>query len=1011
MLLASIGFGQSEAPEFNHGFSLQHYTDENGLPQNSVTQLCFDDSGFLWFATNSGLVRFDGNHFMVIERHLLGFTDPVIQYIVKDTGLGLVYVIGRSGDLGIIHQGKYNMLHAQKNMQKLYKPGSPLLRYIPGRVFPYAYDGKDYSYIIPATKDVFFVLANGKLTVHGKGKPTKIPIVEEEIEPWRFFSVGDKLYYLTQEGTIREYGSQPKNITPAGDLPNNKHYAKNGNETRAILNAATGEVFIYLENALYLMEENKAGELSSRLLLDGFNFSDHTISSISYDKVNGRLFLGSYTDGLFMLKRKRFVTLSSYEIMGEHISNSYSAQIQFGENKILTSEGSVFGMEGLEDYLYGFSQSSDVASIAKDAKGEIWTKRISSLYRWDKNAEKLLKIYRTNRIISVIYTGKDSCIWIGTKKPGGLYKMDLRKENTAPERMVSSLPDVNFIGQAGQRYIWLGTSYGLYIFDTLSNDTERIPGFSNKYINSMYVDEKDTGNVYIVVEQQGIYLYKNQQAHLMPLDGQGFLTHAKCMLKDTTGYFWITTSKGLFRAYGQDFIDFADRKDNRVYYQYYGKSNGFNTNEFNGDCQPCGIILDNGHFSFPSLNGLVVFNPYNINHDYPNAGIYIDRVEVDDKIYASDDNSYKLPADFKRIEIYYTSPYFGSHNNLNFETRLKDEDWQPTVTNPIIFTSLPSGTSNFQIRKIDNGPSDEYATLTIQFNTPPAYWQTWWFILFCIIVFVGIIYSYTKLRIIYIKRQNNYLEESISERTQELKETIRALKESKETISRDAELQKRLTASIAHDVKTPLKYLLLTAGSLSKIPSEQLSSEQDTIKTIHQSLYRIYHFTDNLLAYIKTQFNDGETKEASPVHLRELIQEKIDIFQDVAKSQSTVIENAVDASFTFICHKDLLSVVIHNLIDNAVKFTFKGLIKINATKVDGYIQISIKDSGFGINQEQMESICLFLESEDLKWNPGYNKHNGLGLVIIKEFMNELGGRIQIDSELGQGTEVVISLPC
>jgi signal transduction histidine kinase/ligand-binding sensor domain-containing protein len=1010
MLRAPTCIGQSPIAEFNYGISVQHYTDENGLPQNSVSQLSFDDAGFLWFATNSGLVRYDGNHFLVVENHLLGFTDPVIQYIFKDNGSDLVYVISRSGDLGVIHNGKYNALRIRKNMEQLYKPASPLLGYIPGRVFPYAYDGKQYSYIIPATKNVFFTLADGKLTVYGKGNPTTIRIKENETEPWRFFVVGNKLYYLTPEGRIREYGDRVKNITPSGDLTKNKSYAKNGSEIRAILNGATGEVFIYLENSLYLMQENKDGELSSTLILEGFNFSDHTISSICYDKINGRLFLGSYTDGLFVFKKKQFATLSSFEIMGGHISNSYSAQIQFGKNGILTSDGSVFGMDGLEDYLYGFSESSDVTSIARDAKGEIWTKRISSLYHWDRDAENLLNIYRMNRIISVIYPDKDSCIWIGTKTPGGLYKMDLTKENAVPKRMVASLPDVNFIGQGPTRDIWLGTSYGLYLYDAISNDTKRIEALRNKNINSIYVDEKEPQNVYVTVEQKGIYLYKNGQANHMPLDGQGFLTHAKCMLKDTTGYFWITTTKGLFRVYGQDFIDYVDKKNNRVYYQYYGKSNGFNTNEFNGDCQPCGTILDNGNFSFPSLNGLVIFNPYSINHDYPVYGVYIDRIEVDDEIYTSDDSIYRLPSHFKRIEIYYTSPYFGSHNNLNFETRLNEDNWQPTITNPIIFTSLPVGVNKFQIRKIDNGPPNEYKAITIQFDRPPAYWQTWWFILLCVAIFVGIIYSYTKLRVIYIKRQNDSLEESISERTLELKETIRALKESKDTISRDAELQKRLTASIAHDVKTPLKYLLLTAGSLSKIPAEQLSGEQDTIKTIYQSLYRIYHFTDNLLAYIKTQFNDSEPGKASSVQLRMLIQEKIDIFQDVAKSQSTVINNGVDDSFLAFCNKDLLSVVIHNLIDNAVKFTFKGKIEINAIKIDGHIQISMKDTGVGIHPEQMESIRSFLESKDLKWDPGYNKHNGLGLVIIKEFMNELGGWIHVDSVVGKGTKAVIYLP-
>lgn len=996
-------------PEFTFGNALQHYTDENGLPQNSVTQLAFDNAGYLWFSTSAGVVRFDGIHFVVLDKKMLGLGDPIIEHFVVDKISKSLYVIGRSHKVGVIYDGKYRVMNRQVP-DKPYHPGSPLLSHLPGRAVPYAFNGIHYSYIIPTGKGSYYTLCADTLTMYANNQKTVTRLPNNQAEPWRFFVVGEKLYHLDARGSIKEYGKSIKNITLGGDLPKNKNYGKSGNEIRALLNPATGEVFIYLENALYLMEENESGKLSSRLILTGFDFSDHAVSTICYDKHNGRLFIGSYTDGLFVFTRKQFATLSMDEMAETGAGNSYSALVSLTQNKVLTSGGNVFGNNGALDYLEDFSTMSDRVSVAKDFEGNIWSKKISMLYKWDKNAQSLLQSWPVNRIVSVIYSGVDSCIWIGTKTPGGLYVLDFRKKDAQPERLVGSIPDVTSIAQNKRGILWLGTVSGLYELDGYSGKLNMVEQLKGRSIRSVYADEKNPENIWATVEDEGIYLHRQKETYRMPLDKEKFLTDARCMLRDSLGYFWITSGKGLFRVYEQDFIDYADKKNDRVYYYYYGKSSGFNTNEFSGFCEPCGVMLENGYFSFPSLNGLVWFNPAEVSAEYPDKGIYIDRVELDGKWLEADSNTYALKSNFKRLEIHYSTPYFGSNNNLNFETRLNDEEWRPVITSPIIFTSLSAGEHQLDIRKMDGSGGKKYTIETIKFNVPPAYWQTWWFILLCLGVFLGIIYTYTRLRVIYIQRKNALLEESISERTIELKETIHALKESKEIIERDAELQKRLTASIAHDVKTPLKYLLLTAGSLSKSSPEQLSNEQDTIKTVYQSLYRIYYFTDNLLAYIKSRFNDAEAGTDVDVNLKDLVQEKLDVFRDISKNQGTAMENNVSTDTYIHCNKNLLSVVIHNVIDNAVKFTFDGKIVVDSAKIGNEIKITIKDTGVGIHPEQMESIQSFFESEDLKWTPGYNKHNGLGLVIIKEIIKELNGRILMDSEKDEGTMVVLFLP-
>jgi len=368
-----------------------------------------------------------------------------------------------------------------------------------------------------------------------------------------------------------------------------------------------------------------------------------------------------------------------------------------------------------------------------------------------------------------------------------------------------------------------------------------------------------------------------------------------------------------------------------------------------------------------------------------------------------------LQRDFKRLEIDYTTPYFGYAHNLVWEIRMDGEEWQPAASGHILYTSLPPGTHELYIRKM-NGPGvGNFAYRKLVLVVPPAYWQTVWFWVLCVVAVTGLVFLYTRLRVLYIKRQNRLLEDAIAERTLELKETIRALKESKEIISRDAELQKRLTATIAHDVKTPLKYLLLTADNLTKIPAEGLKEEHETVKTVYQSLYRIYHFTDNLLAYIKTRFVDPGDHKGDAVNLHQLVQDKADIFRDIARAQSTELENSVSPDIVWHGDANLLSVVIHNLMDNAVKFTFNGKIICKAEQTPSEIKITIADTGVGIHPEQMEYIQEFLESDEDKWNPGYSKHSGMGLVIIKEIVKQLGGRLLMDSEKGMGTMVVLYL--
>lgn len=997
------GGGHVRAADTVPRHSLQAYTDENGLPQNAVQQLAYDPTGFLWLAMPDGLVRFDGHGFKVWNPEFS--TAHLVAY-----GKGTLYAVGVRGNVLNLRNGQTRFVGQMQTVPGAHMPRHALLDYLPGKAIPYDFGAGGYSYVIAAGPGRRYVLGTDSLTGWEQGtRIFSVPLRGESPEPWRFFVLSGRLYYLSERGTIHEWGNPVRTRKPLGDLPRDPNYGRSGTETRPITNTATGEVFIYLENNLYTVRANAAGEPETRRILTGFEFSDHAISSVAYDSLRGRICLGSYTDGLFVFSRQNFATLTFDEFMPGKQGNAYKALIPFGGGRVLTSDGSILGPGRRGEYLMGFSDDADPNTLARDAAGTIYTKRILEVNRWDARLERVLGSWRLPNTLSVLWADADTVLWIGTRQPGGLYRLDGRLPDPQPQKWVSRLPDVTVMRDADPQRLYIGTVSGLFVLHKASRRVYPWPGLEGKHIRTLYVDENRPAEVWAAGKGSGLFYCKDGQTTALPLDHARLLADARCLLRDSTGNFWISTGKGLLWAASADLLDYVAGRAHRVFYAYYGKAGGFNSNEFSGDCEPCGLALDNGYFTLPSLSGLVWFRPQDVRPEYPSAPIYPDGMRIGGTPYPHTDTVH-LQRDFKRLEINYTTPYFGHAHNLVWEVRLDGENWQPATSGHILYTSLPPGTHGLHIRK-QNGPgTGRFAYRHMVLVVPPAYWQTVWFWVLCAVLGAGLVFLYTRLRVLYVKRRNRLLEEAIAERTLELKETIRALKESKEIIGRDAELQKRLTATIAHDVKTPLKYLLLTADNLTKIPAEELRGEHETVKTVYHSLYRIYHFTDNLLAYIKTRFVEPVQPKGDAVDLYRLVQEKMDIFRDIARAQHTELQNLVPPGMVWRGDANLLSVVVHNLVDNAVKFTFNGKVTCTAQAAETGIRITLTDTGVGIHPEQMEYIQQFLESDDDKWNPGYSKHSGMGLVIIKEIVKQFGGRLLMDSEKDLGTTVVLDLP-
>jgi len=451
-----------------------------------------------------------------------------------------------------------------------------------------------------------------------------------------------------------------------------------------------------------------------------------------------------------------------------------------------------------------------------------------------------------------------------------------------------------------------------------------------------------------------------------------------------------------------------EKKTRNVYYAYFDRSAGFNTNEFNGGCQPCGSKLDNGEFTFPSINGMVKFSPLNTLSQKPNKPIYIDKIVLDDKELIDNKKKLSISNSFSRLDIHVSTPYFGNQENLNFEYKLVNENvWIKSNNQIISFSSLPTGSTILSIRKLNGFGVNNYSYKNIVFVIPPYFYQTWWFITAAIGFIFLCFYIYVKLRTNIISKRNLNLEYRINESTLHLQNIIKAYEFSKNRLDHQSYFQTRLIGAITHDIKSPLKYLMMIGEALYKNDSKAVDKEG--IKAIVDSSNQIYHFTENLVQYAKGFTNsDLNTKQTFNFYI--LVEEKIAIFKPIAKTQNTSIKNEIDKEELIKTNKHLLSVIVHNLLDNAVKFTYSGKISISLIKIDIGFKIIVKDSGIGMNPIQL-AWCNYKEDSLQQTKSIENEPSaaGLGLIMVKELNKIIGGAIYVSAVEGEGTVFEITL--
>lgn len=1019
----NIAVGQQVQTQQNTvpGYDVRHFTDENGLPQNSVKSIVRDSHGNIWLATERGLVRFDGTRFVNFDnlgnsfsaRSISGFnldphsrTGDLLAMTSNETWIRMI-----DGKAAIDTSLRGYPLYWSANVSKI--RDLHLVETLPDlNEAALTHYRHGIASIYPASAGRHFVYDEQNIGYYVNNKMTKLfPFPGKSF--FRFFRLGESLYYLDENLQLTRFpgNSRPVASMLAGPVSADPNY-KSTRQHQIFWNNCSNQAFISTGRRLYYLQPAKDGSLVSTLILDGFDFQGKDIKTIFLDRETGRLFLGSQLHGLYIVSKNQFRTVIDPSAKPDNV---YYGQTLLAGKKIATVTGVIFSLDsgslGTVAPRLKLIQKSvdwDRYSIITDRAGTIWCKRRETLFRFDGSGKRIISTWAIADEIRQLYEAPDGRIWIGTNSLG-LYYIDPSRPGAKPRFFAGSyLSYISWVQHQSKEILWIGTGKGLYKMHLPSKKISRVTGLADIYIRSLHIPE-GRDEIWITTYSNGVFLLKDGKLTRFPPDKEQYLSSAHCIVEDRNGFFWITTNKGLFQISRADLLAYA-KKPFELYYHYYSKVAGFNTNEFNGGCQPCALRTPGGIVSFPSIDGLVWFVPEQVRPELPRQQIFIDNPYSSDSSFVFDQGKISVKAGVPQILLKVTTPYFGDPYNLKMSYRVFKGDEPLTewkALEEIKNIAIPfhgGGNYTLSVRKVNGFGVNNYTEMHLGISVERQWHETWWFRVIAVAVVLLLFYGILIQRIKAIKRQNLALEVKVRERTEHLEKTLGVLSESEKQLEQQVRLHIHMIASISHDIRTPVRHMAYALDySQALIRENKLDSAVTFIKQLKEGVENMFHMVDNLVNFIKPEVR-GASSAATQVKLNELINEKVLLFRQIATANNADIQLDVAPDETVFTDPKLLGIIIHNLIDNAIKIRYGNTLKIYARQEDANVHLIFEDNGPGMPAELVSWLNAANSEKYATLPAGYE---GLGLLLLKQISQFLRLELYVTNRPGASIHLTL----
>jgi signal transduction histidine kinase len=260
-----------------------------------------------------------------------------------------------------------------------------------------------------------------------------------------------------------------------------------------------------------------------------------------------------------------------------------------------------------------------------------------------------------------------------------------------------------------------------------------------------------------------------------------------------------------------------------------------------------------------------------------------------------------------------------------------------------------------------------------------------------------------------IQNLNSDLERRVEERTSELNDAIQKLEQVIHKERELNELKSRFVTMASHEFRTPLSTILSSASLIEKYNEK----DEDPEKRL-KHIMRIKSSVNNLTGILNDFLSLSKLEEGkiffnpAPMDIVELAEETVEEMEGIKKNGQAIIYSHTGNIRNANLDKQIIKIILVNILSNALKYSYEGNTVEFITKTDREkLDITVKDQGIGISEKDLEHLFdRFFRAKNAINIQG----TGLGLNIVKRYLDLMGGTIRCESEINRGTTFYITIP-
>lgn len=255
-----------------------------------------------------------------------------------------------------------------------------------------------------------------------------------------------------------------------------------------------------------------------------------------------------------------------------------------------------------------------------------------------------------------------------------------------------------------------------------------------------------------------------------------------------------------------------------------------------------------------------------------------------------------------------------------------------------------------------------------------------------------------------LRSRTEEMETEIIRRSQELQSANKSLRETER-------IKNEFFANVSHELRTPLSLIIAPVESILLDKRSGLSPNNiQMLETVHNNSVRLLQMVNSLLDFSK--FEAGKMKvELESTNIGDLIQAILKDFEPSALEKNIRIHHEIPSSdLNVLIDRYLFERIVFNLLSNALKFTPKdGNISVIVTYSEDQLFLSVQDSGIGISEADQRIIFKKFQQAEGSTTRRFGG-TGLGLAMVKDFSELLGGSVEVSSKLGLGSKFNVTIP-